>query len=168
MFTESDLIWMQHALTLARRAEQEGEVPVGAVLVKHGEVVGEGWNRPIAGRDPTAHAEIMALRAGAQTLGNYRLADTTLYVTLEPCVMCAGAIIHARVARVVYGADDSKTGAVKSVAEIFTMPTHNHRVSVTGGLLASECGALLSTFFKARRLAVREEAMPTPPQADAE
>src|SRR3569832_2431669 len=91
MFTESDLIWMQYALTLARRAEQEGEVPVGAVLVKHGEVVGEGWNRPIAGRDPTAHAEIMALRAGAQTLGNYRLADTTLYVALEPCVMCAGA-----------------------------------------------------------------------------
>src|SRR3569832_1167445 len=133
MFTESDLIWMQHALTLARRAEQEGEVP-----------------------------------DGAETLGNYRLADTTLYVTLEPCVMCAGAIIHARVARVVYGADDSKTGAVKSVAEIFTMPTHNHRVSVTGGLLASECGALVSTFFKARRLALREEAMPTPPQADAE
>src|SRR3569832_2741348 len=168
MFTESDLIWMQHALTLARRAEQEGEVPVGAVLVKNGEVVGEGWNRPIAGRDPTAHAELMALRAGAQTLGNYRLADTPLYVTLARCVMCAGAIIRARVARVVYGADDPKTGAVKSVAEIFTMPTHNHRVSVTGGLLASECGALLSTYFRARRLAKREEAMPTPPQADAE
>src|SRR3569832_1076381 len=150
MFTESDLIWMQHALTLARRAEQEGEVPVGAVLVKNGVVVGEGWNRPIAGRDPTALAVILALRAGAQTLGNYRRADTTLYVTLEPCVMCAGAIIHARVARVGYVADDPKSGAVKSVAEFFTMPTHNHRVSVTGGLLASECGALLSTYFRAR------------------
>src|SRR3569833_3404816 len=149
MFTESNLIRMQHALTLARRAEQEGEVPVGAVLVLFGVVVGVGWFCFFVGRDPTAHAEIMALRAGAQTLGNYRLADTTLYVTLEPCVMCAGAIIHARVARVVYGADDPKTGAVKSVAEIFTMPTHNHRVSVTGGLLASECGALLSTFFRA-------------------
>src|SRR3569832_1792693 len=103
MFTESDLIWMQYALPLARRAEQEGEVPVGAVLVKHGEVVGEGWNRPIAGRDPTAHAEIMALRAVALTLGIYRLADTTLYVTLEPCVMCAGAGGRARGARGGYG-----------------------------------------------------------------
>src|SRR3569833_2608158 len=99
MFTESNLIWMQHALTIARRAEQEGEVPVGAVLVKNGEVVGEGWNRPIAGRDPTAHAELMALRDGALTLVNFRLAYTTLYVTLEPCVMCAGAIIRARGAR---------------------------------------------------------------------
>lgn len=159
---------MRHALFLAERAGAEGEVPVGAVLIKDGQIIGEGWNRPIASHDPTAHAEIMALRAGAQTIGNYRLADTTLYVTLEPCVMCAGAIIHARVARLVYGADDPKTGAVKSVAEIFNMPTHNHRVSVTGGVLASECGALLSTFFKTRRRAVREEAIPAPPQAEAE
>lgn len=168
MSTESDSIWMQHALALARRAEQEGEVPVGAVLVKNGELVGEGWNRPISGRDPTAHAEIVALRAGAQTLGNYRLADTTLYVTLEPCVMCAGAIIHARVTRLVYGADDPKTGAVKSVAGIFDMPAHNHRVSVTGGILATECGALLSAFFKARRRATPEEALSAPPQAEGE
>src|SRR3569623_3101915 len=140
MFTESDLIWMQNDLNLERRSEKEGEVPVGAVLVKIVCIVGYVRNRPIASHYPTAHAEIMALRAGAQTLGNYRLADTTLYVPLEPCVMCAGAIIHARVARVVYGADDPKTGAVKSVAVIFTMPPHNHRVSVTGGLLASECG----------------------------
>ena len=168
MSTESDLIWMRHALALARRAEQEGEVPVGAVLVNNGELVGEGWNRPISGRDPTAHAEIVALRAGAQVLDNYRLAGTTLYVTLEPCVMCTGAIIHARVARLVYGADDPKTGAVKSVAGIFDMPTHNHRVSVTGGVLATECGAMLSAFFKARRRATREEALPAPPQTEGE
>ena len=148
---ETDLNWMRHALSLAERAQVEGEVPVGAVLVKDGQVIGEGWNRPIAGHDPTAHAEIAALRAGAQTVNNYRIVGATLYVTLEPCVMCAGALIHARVARVVYGAADPKTGAAGGVINIFDAPFVNHRVEYQGGVLAEECGALLSAFFKARR-----------------
>jgi len=147
----TDLNWMHHALRLAERAEAEGEVPVGAVLVKDDQVIGEGWNRPIAGHDPTAHAEIMALRAGAQALSNYRIVDAILYVTLEPCVMCAGALIHARVARVVYGAADPKTGAAGGVINLFDAPYVNHRVAYQGGVLAEECGALLSAFFKARR-----------------
>ena len=147
----TDLNWMHHALRLAERAEAEGEVPVGAVLVKDDQVIGEGWNRPIAAHDPTAHAEIMALRAGAQALSNYRVVDTTLYVTLEPCVMCAGALIHARVARVVYGAADPKSGAAGGVINIFDAPFVNHRVACHGGVLAEECSALLSAFFKARR-----------------
>lgn len=167
MFTESDLIWMQHALTLARRAEQEGEVPVGAVLVKNSRIIGEGWNRPIASHDPTAHAEIMALRAGALSLSNYRLTDTTLYVTLEPCVMCAGAIVHARVQRVVYGTTDPKTGAAGSVADVFAIPA-NHRVAVVGGVCAEECGSLLSAFFQARRKALREDAERAIPRSQTE
>lgn len=142
---------MRHALSLAERAGEEGEVPVGAVLVKDGQAIGEGWNRPIGGHDPTAHAEIMALRAAARFLNNYRLLDTTLYVTLEPCVMCAGALIHARVARLVYGAADPKTGAAGSVADIFAAPYVNHRLVVEAGLMARECGGLLSSFFKERR-----------------
>ena len=142
---------MRHALSLAERAREEGEVPVGAVLVKDGQAIGEGWNRPISGHDPTAHAEIMALRAAARLLNNYRLLDTTLYVTLEPCVMCAGALIHARVARLVYGTADPKTGAAGSVADIFAAPYVNHRVVVEAGLMAKECGGLLSSFFKERR-----------------
>jgi len=142
---------MRHALSLAERAREEGEVPVGAVLVKDGQAIGEGWNRPIGGHDPTAHAEIMALRAAARFLNNYRLLDTTLYVTLEPCVMCAGALIHARVARLVYGAADPKTGAAGSVADIFAAPYVNHRLVVEAGLMAKECGGLLSSFFKERR-----------------
>ena len=142
---------MRHALSLAERAREEGEVPVGAVLVKDGQAIGEGWNRPIGGHDPTAHAEIAALRAAARLLNNYRLLDTTLYVTLEPCVMCAGALIHARVARLVYGAADPKTGAAGSVADIFAAPYVNHRLVVEAGLMAKECGGLLSSFFKERR-----------------
>ena len=142
---------MRHALRLAERAGAEGEVPVGAVLIKDGEVVGEGWNRPIATHDPSAHAELLALRAAAAAVGNYRLLDTTLYVTLEPCVMCAGAIIHARVARVVYGAGDPKTGAAGGAVDIFAAPFVNHRVAVEGGIMAEECGRVLTEFFKERR-----------------
>jgi tRNA(adenine34) deaminase len=148
---EMDLHWMRHALSLAERARAEGEVPVGAVLVKEGRVIGEGWNRPIAGQDPTAHAEIMALRAAARSVNNYRLLDTTLYVTLEPCVMCAGAIIHARVSRLVFGAADPKSGAAGGVTDIFGAPYVNHRVAVEGGVKGGECGDLLKVFFKGRR-----------------
>lgn len=147
----ADEEWMQHALRLARRAAEAGEVPVGAVLVKDGAIIGEGWNHPISGHDPTAHAEIGALRAGAAVLGNYRLVNTTLYVTLEPCVMCAGAIVHARVKRLVFGASDPKTGAAGSVFDIFTSGKVNHMVEVEGGLLAEECGRLLTEFFRQRR-----------------
>jgi tRNA(adenine34) deaminase len=148
---DSDEAWMRRALELARLAEEQGEVPVGALLVCDGEVIGTGWNQPIAAHDPTAHAEIMALRSAAQQIGNYRLSGSTLYVTLEPCVMCAGAIIHARVARVVFGATDPKTGAAGSVFDTLLSPLHNHRLEVAGGVLAEECGILLKTFFQARR-----------------
>lgn len=146
-----DLFWMQHALELAGQAAAEGEVPVGAVLVRHNEVIGEGWNRPIASHDPTGHAEINALRAAAENIGNYRLVDSTLYVTLEPCVMCAGAIIHARIRRVVYGAREPKTGAVDSVFDVLADPRHNHRPEITGGILAEECASQLQSFFRTRR-----------------
>ncbi len=146
-----DTDWMRHALKLAERAQQEGEVPVGAVLVLNDEIIGAGWNRPIAAHDPTAHAEIMALRAGAAKLGNYRLNNTTLYVTLEPCVMCAGAMVHARIKRLVFGANDPKAGAIISVFNIFDSSKLNHRVEYVGGILSDECGAMLSRFFEARR-----------------
>lgn len=151
IFRPEDAAWMRRALELARRAAQEGEVPVGAVLVRDGQVIGEGWNRPITSNDPTAHAEIIALRAAAQQIGNYRLVDTTLYVTLEPCLMCAGAIVHARVGRLVFGAWDPKTGAVASVFNILDSAYLNHRVAWSGGLLAEECGLLLKEFFQMRR-----------------
>ena len=147
----SDEKWMQHALTLAAKAEAEGEVPVGALLVQDDFIVAEGWNRPIAGHDPTAHAEVMALRAAGQALKNYRFTDTTLYVTLEPCLMCVGAIVHARVARVVFGAFDPKSGAVASCMHGFDANGLNHRVESTGGVLAEECGQLLKQFFRERR-----------------
>jgi len=147
----TDEHWMRHALTLARRAEAEGEVPVGAVLVLGDDCIGEGRNCPISAHDPTAHAEIVALRAAAQRLGNYRLPGTTLYVTLEPCVMCAGALIHARVARVVFAASDPKGGAAGSVFEVLGTDRLNHRVEVQGGLLAEECASLLQDFFAVRR-----------------
>lgn len=150
-----DEFWMQRALELARQAEAAGEVPVGAVLVRDEQVIGEGWNQPIGRHDPTAHAEIMALRAASQHIGNYRLLDTTLYVTLEPCVMCAGAIVHARVHRVVFGAFDPKTGAAGSVFDVLASDKHNHRVEIRSGVLAEECGSLLSEFFKSRRAAAR-------------
>lgn len=149
--SEIDLRWMRHAIELARQGQQSGEVPVGAVLVKDNQVVGEGWNQPIGLHDPSAHAEMVALRKAGKTLGNYRLLETTLYVTLEPCVMCAGAIIHARVGRVVYGANDPKAGAAGSIVDIFANPRINHHVTVEGGLLAEECGDLLSQFFKTKR-----------------
>ncbi|MBK4716070.1 MULTISPECIES: tRNA adenosine(34) deaminase TadA [Tenebrionibacter/Tenebrionicola group] len=143
--------WMQHALTLAQRAWEEGEVPVGAVLVLNGQAIGEGWNRPIGRHDPTAHAEMMALRQGGAVLQNYRLLNATLYVTLEPCVMCAGAMVHSRIARLVFGARDAKTGAAGSLLDVLAHPGMNHRVAVTEGVLAPACSALLSDFFRQRR-----------------
>ncbi len=148
---EADERWMRRALELAARAQSEGEVPVGALLVSSGEVVGEGWNRPIGSGDPTAHAEIVAMRAASVALGNYRLTGTTLYVTLEPCPMCAGAMVHARVARVVYGARDPLAGAAGSVFEIFNTPSLNHHPQSFGGVLEEECRSVLKAFFKARR-----------------
>ena len=142
---------MRRALDLARHAEQAGEVPVGALVVLNDEIIGEGWNQPIVSHDPTAHAEIVALRAAAARVKNYRLMDTTLYVTLEPCAMCAGAIVQARVARVVYGAADPKAGAAGSVFNLLESPALNHRAQITGGVLAEDCGAMLRKFFEARR-----------------
>lgn len=142
---------MQAALELARQAAGVDEVPVGAVVVLDGEIVGRGFNQPIGRHDPTAHAEIMALRDAATHLGNYRLPGCTLYVTLEPCVMCTGAIIHARVARVVFGARDPKTGAAGSVVDLYGEARLNHHADIEGGVLAEECGALLSGFFAAKR-----------------
>lgn len=143
--------FMQEALALAAKAADEGEVPVGAVVVKDGVVVGRGWNRPIAAHDPTAHAEIQALRDAAAALGNYRLVDCDLYVTLEPCPMCAGAIMHGRIRRVLYGARDPKTGVCGSVIDLFAETRLNHHADVVGGLLESECGTLLKDFFTRRR-----------------
>ncbi|MFO1423857.1 MAG: tRNA adenosine(34) deaminase TadA [Candidatus Competibacteraceae bacterium] len=147
-----DRYWMGRALELARRAADTGEVPVGAVLVRGDEVIGEGWNQPIGARDPTAHAEVLALRAAAARVGNYRLVDSTLYVTLEPCPMCAGALVHARVARVVFGAVDPRAGAAGTVFDLLRSAALNHRAEVVGGVLAEECAALLRGFFRARRL----------------
>ena len=147
----SDEVWMQRAIELAQTAEKNGEVPVGAVLVLQDKIIGEGSNCPIGQCDPSAHAEIIALRKGAQTLQNYRLLDTTLYVTLEPCIMCVGAIVHARVKRVVYGAYDMRAGAVTSVFNMKEDKQLNHRVSYEGGLFAEQCAQLLKDFFRARR-----------------
>ena len=153
---EQDRVWMRRALALAQRAAEAGEVPVGAVLVQGDGVVGEGWNRPISLCDPTAHAEIITLRAAAARIGNYRLVDSTLYVTLEPCPMCASAMVHARVARVVYGAADPRAGAAGTVFDLLRSTVLNHRAEVTGGILAEECGTLLREFFRARRSAPAE------------
>jgi tRNA(adenine34) deaminase len=147
----TDDAFMAEALALARAAEARGEVPVGAVVVRDGVIVGRGGNAPIAASDPTAHAEIAALREAGRALGNYRLPGCTLYVTIEPCAMCAGAILHARVARLVYGARDPKTGACGSVVDLFAEPRLNHHATAEGGVLADECGKLLSAFFAARR-----------------
>jgi tRNA(adenine34) deaminase len=146
-----DARWMDEALSLARQAQSRGEVPVGAVVVQAGAVVGRGGNAPLAASDPTAHAEIGALREAARALGNYRLPQASLYVTLEPCAMCAGAIMHARIARLVFGAPDPKTGACGSVVDLFAERRINHHTAVVGGVRADECGALLSAFFAARR-----------------
>jgi tRNA(adenine34) deaminase len=147
----SDEAFMRRAVELARRAEEEGEVPVGAVVVLEEKVIGEGWNRPISASDPSAHAEIQAMRAAASARKSYRLVGTTLYVTLEPCAMCVGAMFHARVRRVVFGAADPKTGAAGSVVDLFAQNKLNHHALVQGGVLAAECGALLSRFFALRR-----------------
>lgn len=143
--------WMTHALKLAEQSRHEGEVPVGAVLVKNDQLIAEGWNQPIDKHDATAHAEIMAIRAAGIALENYRLPDTTLYVTLEPCTMCAGAIIHARISKVVFGAPDPRTGSAGSAVNIFTEDYHNHLVEVEGGFMQDQCGQILKDFFRERR-----------------
>ena len=145
--------WMRHALGLAQRAEHEDdEIPVGAVLVSaEGDVLGEGWNRNITERDPSAHAEIVAMRQAGARVGNHRLLGSTLYVTLEPCAMCAMAMVHARIARVVFGASDPKTGAAGSVFDLLADPRHNHRVEVRGGVLAEEAGTRLTNYFRRKR-----------------
>jgi len=150
-----DQFWMQRAIELAKLAEQEGEVPVGAVLVLDDQIIGEGYNSPISSHDPTAHAEIRALRDAAQRLGNYRLLNTTLYVTLEPCVMCVGALVHARVSEVVFGAYEPKTGAAGSVFDVLESEAHNHRITVRGGLLQEECARLMTEFFQRRRSSIK-------------
>lgn len=152
----NDEFYMREALLLARQAWNAGEVPVGAVVVQDGVIVGRGFNAPISRHDPSAHAEMMALRDAAQRLGNYRLPGVSLYVTLEPCAMCAGAIMHARVARMVFGAADLKTGAAGSVLDLFAETRLNHHASVTGGVLAAECGMMLSDFFAERRQAAKQ------------
>ncbi|HEU0289978.1 MAG TPA: tRNA adenosine(34) deaminase TadA [Burkholderiales bacterium] len=147
----SDVIYMREALSLASQAAAAGEVPVGAVVVKDGTIVGRGYNRPVSGRDPTAHAEVIALRDAAARLDNYRMVGCDLYVTLEPCAMCAGAILHARVGRVVYGAADPKSGACGSVVNLFAESRLNHHATVASGVLAEEAGQLLQEFFSVRR-----------------
>lgn len=147
----TDIRWMEYALTLAQSAEQQGEVPVGAVLVQDGEVLGDGFNAPISMNDPTAHAEIVAIRRAAQRRRNYRLPGSTLYVTLEPCPMCAGAIIYARIERVVFGAYDEKAGAAGSVTDLLTTRLFNHHCVVAGGVLREPCARILTEFFASRR-----------------
>ncbi|MGP1956639.1 MAG: tRNA adenosine(34) deaminase TadA [Arsenophonus sp. NC-PE1-MAG3] len=148
---KKDIYWMRKASLLAQNAQEKGEIPVGALLVYKGKLIAEGWNHPILAHDPCAHAEILALRAAGQYLQNYRLLNTTLYVTLEPCIMCAGAMIHARISRLVYGASDQKTGAAGSVIDVFNHPDMNHRILVLGGILTDECSAILSSFFNSAK-----------------
>lgn len=147
----TDEDWMRHALQLAAKAEAAGEVPVGAVLVKDQQLLAEGWNQMISLHDPSAHAEMQAVRKAGQLLQNYRLPDSTLYVTLEPCSMCAGMLVHSRVKRLVYGASDYKTGAAGSVMDLVCHPKLNHQLEVSGGVLGEECSAMLSAFFQQRR-----------------
>lgn len=162
----NDITFMQQALAQARQAAASGEVPVGAVVVRRGEVIATGRNAPVDGHDPTAHAEIVALRAAAQALGNYRLDDCELFVTLEPCAMCSGAMLHARLKRVVFGATDPKTGAAGSVIDLFAEPRLNHQTHLQGGVLAAECSALLQEFFRRRRDEQREASRLTHPLRD--
>ena len=147
----TDEKWMRRALELADKAAAQGEVPVGALVVRDGAVIGEGWNQMIGNSDPTAHAEIVAMRAASRTIGNYRLTETTLYVTLEPCTMCAGAVIHARVERLVFAATEPKSGVICSRASLLDEPWYNHKLEWQGGVLADESSAKLQAFFKARR-----------------
>lgn len=152
---ENDAMWMKHALTLADKAESMGEVPVGACVVLNDELIGEGFNTPITDSDPSAHAELRAVKEAASKIQNYRLVDATLYVTLEPCSMCAGMLVHARVKRVVFGAKDAKTGAAGSVMNLLQHPALNHQVEITPGILRDECAAKLSNFFKKRRKEIK-------------
>jgi len=149
--SSSDELWMEEALRCAQRALESGEVPVGAVVVHAGQIIARGWNRNITGFDPTAHAEIMALREAGSALGNHRLEDCELFVTIEPCAMCAGAMVHARIRRLVYGADDPKAGAVKSVMQVLNHPQLNHQVEVRSGVLAGRSAEVLQSFFRNRR-----------------
>jgi tRNA(adenine34) deaminase len=149
--TASDEFWMEEALRAAQRALEAGEVPVGAVVVHAGQIIGRGWNRNITDSDPTAHAEIVALRQAAARLGNHRLGECELFATIEPCPMCAGALVHSRVKRVVYGADDPKAGAIQSVLQVLNHPKLNHRTEVRGGVLAGRSAELLQSFFRSRR-----------------
>jgi tRNA(adenine34) deaminase len=148
----TDIDYMQEAIKLAQQAASNGEVPVGAIVVKDGDIIGRGSNAPISLSDPSAHAEMLAIRDAAKTLGNYRLIDCTLYVTLEPCAMCAGVIQHARLSKLVYGASDPKTGVCGSVINLMAETKLNHHTTVIGGVMAEECGGILRTFFKQRRL----------------
>src|SRR5437667_1822689 len=148
---ETDELWMQEALRAAQRALEAGEVPVGAVVVHGGKIVGRGYNRNLSDSDPTAHAEVVALREAGTTIGNHRLGDCELFATIEPCAMCSGALVHARIRRLVYGADDPKAGAVHSVMHVLNHPGLNHRMEVRGGVLAGRCAELLQQFFRARR-----------------
>jgi tRNA(adenine34) deaminase len=149
--TSTDELWMQEALRCAQRALEVGEVPVGAVVVYAGKIVGRGWNRNISDSDPTAHAETVALREAGATLGNHRLGDCDLFATIEPCAMCAGALVHARVRRLVYGAEDPKAGAVHSIMQVLNHPGLNHKIEVCGGVLAGRCSEMLQAFFRSRR-----------------
>jgi tRNA(adenine34) deaminase len=146
-----DELWMQEALCSAQRALESGEVPVGAIVVSEGRIVGRGWNRNINNSDPTAHAEIVALREAGAAIGNHRLGECNLFVTIEPCAMCVGALVHARIRRLVYGADDPKAGAVRSAMQVLNHPQMNHRVEVRSGVLAGRCAELLQEFFRSRR-----------------
>lgn len=149
--SEKDHYWMQKALELARNAEAQGEVPVGAIIVLDDQIIGQGWNQPIASQDATAHAEIIALRQACQTMQNYRLPGSEIYITLEPCMMCAGALVHARIARCIYATAEPKTGAAGSCINAFTLPNLNHRVECTANVLKEESSQLIKNFFKARR-----------------
>ncbi len=169
MTENRDLHWMQLAMEMAQKAEALGEVPVGAVLVKDDKLIACGWNQPIAANDPSAHAEILCLRQAGSQLENYRLLDTTLYVTLEPCAMCAGAMVHARVGRLVYGAADPKTGAAGSVLDLVRHPLFNHKLAVSAGVMEQECSEQLSAFFRRRRQeqkALKQARKLNPPAAE--
>jgi tRNA(adenine34) deaminase len=148
---KADELWMEEALRCAQRALEAGEVPVGAIVVREGRIVGRGWNRNIAGSDPTAHAEVIALREAGAAVGNHRLEDCELFVTIEPCAMCAGAMVHARIRRLVYGADDPKAGAVQSVMQVLNHPQLNHKIEVRSGVLAGRSAEILQSFFRSRR-----------------
>jgi tRNA(adenine34) deaminase len=149
--TASDELWMEEALRSAQRALEAGEVPVGAVVVSDGQIIGRGWNRNITDRDPSAHAEILALREAGAAVGNHRLGDCELFVTIEPCAMCAGALVQARIKRLIYGADDPKAGAVHSLIQVLNHPQLNHQMEVRSGVLAGRCAELVQAFFKGRR-----------------